>query len=159
MADADERIRFLKTVPLMSGVEDSDLPSIAAAMHELSFPADKVIFREKDPGDFMYIIVKGSVRIVKGTTNPLVLAILNSKEFFGEMALFDQEARSATVEAQEDVTLLGLEGARFLQLLSKYPRFGLALVRTLAGRLREMHQEVLNARAQADFFRQKAEKA
>ena len=140
-------------------MDKADLRLIAEAMEKQSFSAGQVIFREKDPGNFLYIILTGSVRIVKGLENPMLLTILNPNDFFGEMVLFDREGRSASVEAQQDVTVLVLDGGRFLDLLSKHPRIGLALIRTFAGRLREMQQEVVNARATAEFFINKNAKA
>lgn len=153
--DTLEKIQFLKSVPLLEGLTEEDIRRIAESAQEKAFPAGAAIFKENEEGDVLYIIARGSVRILKGTGKSLLLTILNEKDFFGEMVIFDREKRSATVEAQTDVALLTLEREKFLLLLAAWPKIALTLLKTLSSRLREMHQEMVQVHSLADHYKKK----
>ena len=85
---------------MFSGVSDEALESIASLLIERSFPKHKTIVEEGAPGDYMYIIVEGRVKVTKlsGDGREKILELLEVGDFFGEMSLFDEAPRSASVK-------------------------------------------------------------
>lgn len=109
---AEEKSRFLTG----GGLSEPDRFLFAAFAEEKSFPAGSLIFREGDPGDALYVIGRGRVRISRDIAGgEEALAILGPGEIFGEMAILDPRAagRSADARAHEDALLLELERTRF----------------------------------------------
>ncbi|HVX78772.1 MAG TPA: cyclic nucleotide-binding domain-containing protein [Bradyrhizobium sp.] len=97
------------------------------------FKAGSVIFREGDEAHELFVIKKGDVRIQIGNRT---LSELSADSIFGEMALIDSEARSATAIAVSDVELVPVSEKQFLFLVSQTPYFALKVMRVLAQRLR-----------------------
>lgn len=139
-----ERILFLRSVPIFSDVDGSDLQWINEIAHERKVRAGYVVFRENDVGDAMYIVLKGRVRVLKGAN--LVLQIMEDKDCFGEMSILDREPRSATVETVVETTLLAIKRDDFQRLLLARPQIAFALFKTISRRLREA-TERLSARS------------
>lgn len=136
MAIDMERILFLRSVPLFADIDGNDLQWINEITREKKFKAGQTVFRENDVGDSLYIIIKGSVRVLKGE-NQVILEILEERETFGEMSILDQEPRSATVEVHKDATLLAIKRDDFQRLLLARPQLAFSLFRTISRRLRE----------------------
>lgn len=101
--------------------------------------AGGVIFREGEPADELFVIKSGSVRIQVGNKT---MADLTPDTIFGEMALIDNEPRSASATALTDVELVPVSEKQFLFLVSQTPNFALKVMRTLAQRLRTMNKVV-----------------
>ena len=136
MAIDMERILFLRSVPLFADIDGNDLQWINEITREKKYKAGQTVFRENDVGDSLYIIISGSVRVLKGD-NQVILQILEERETFGEMSILDQEPRSATVEVQKDATLLAIKRDDFQRLLLARPQLAFSLFRTISRRLRE----------------------
>ncbi len=102
-----------------------------------------VLFREGDPGDFMYVIQSGEVEI-RRTVGELerVLAVLPAGEFFGEMALINQRPRSATAVVRRPSRLLVIEGRTFEAMIRGKTEIAVRMIRTLAGRLERANQQI-----------------
>lgn len=93
---------LLSSVDVFKGLENSEIDLLQKAAQEVIFPAEKIIFKEGENGDKIYLVVEGVVEIWKSEGNELKgsrLARLKPGEIFGEMALFDKEPRSATAVA------------------------------------------------------------
>jgi CRP/FNR family transcriptional regulator, cyclic AMP receptor protein len=103
------------------------------AIETVSFKAGDVIFREGDNALDLFVIKSGQVRIQIGNRT---VAELAPDTIFGEMALIDDEPRSATAVAATDVELVAVSEKQFLFLVSQTPYFALKVMRTLAQRLR-----------------------
>jgi CRP-like cAMP-binding protein len=103
------------------------------------FAAGATIFNEGDAGHEMFVIRSGLVEIV---LHDRVVATLSEGEIFGEMALIDTGARSATARAKEDCTLVPVDERRFTFLIQQTPQFGLHVMRVLAERLRKADQKL-----------------
>jgi ATP/ADP translocase/HEAT repeat protein len=143
MAVNIERILFLKSASLFADVAGSDLPWIDAIAREKEYEAGEVVFRDGETGDSLYIIVEGQVRVLKGEDKPVVLAVLDERDCFGEMALLDGEPRSATVQTQSRTRLLEIARAEFEELLLGRPQIGFALIKNLNRRLRETNARLM----------------
>jgi len=103
------------------------------------FESGDVIFEKGKPGEWMYVILKGEVEILlKG--NPI--SHVGPGEIFGEMALIDAGARSATAVASGDCRLVSVSEDQFLAMVKKTPEFALYVMRILVSRLRKMDQKV-----------------
>jgi CRP-like cAMP-binding protein len=101
--------------------------------------AGGLIFREGEPADELFVIKSGYVRIQVGNKTMVDLA---PDTIFGEMALIDNEPRSASATALTDVELVPVSEKQFLFLVSQTPNFALKVMRTLAQRLRTMNRGV-----------------
>jgi CRP-like cAMP-binding protein len=103
------------------------------------FTPGEIIFREGDPGNELFVIARGRVEIQSGNR---LLETLGEGEIFGEMALIDDEPRSATVVALNEVTLAPVSEKQFLFLVRHTPYFALRVMRVLAERLRRQNKAV-----------------
>lgn len=102
-----------------------------------SYKAGEVIFRAGDPGEELFVIRDGTVGIeVKG----VIVEHLGSSDIFGEMALVEAKPRSATVIAETDCVVVPISEKQFLTMVEYAPSFSLAVIRTLAHRLREANE-------------------
>jgi CRP-like cAMP-binding protein len=102
-----------------------------------------VLFREGEPGDFMYVIQSGEVEI-RRTIGEVerVLAVLPAGEFFGEMALINQRPRSATAVVRRPSRLLVIEARTFEAMIRGKTEIAVRMIRTLAGRLERANQQI-----------------
>lgn len=128
----------LKNTDLFKEVELVDLEALVTRMDSYTFDKGHTLFREGDPGDTMYIIQQGRIRIfMRGKTNEdIILTHYGQSEVFGELSPIDQRPRSASAMADEDLTVLALDRATFLNFLDERPQIGLAMMRSLSQRLR-----------------------
>lgn len=107
------------------------------------YEAGTVLFREGDPGDFMYVIQSGSIEIRREVGElERVLAVLPAGEFFGEMALINARPRSATAVVREPSRLLVIEPRTFEAMLRGRVEIAVRLIRTLASRLERANQQI-----------------
>jgi len=100
-----------------------------------SFPAGEYVFKAGDQGETMYIVTEGEVDIMEGST---VLDTVGPGSIVGELALIDDEPRSASVRAKTDCRLVPVDRRRFQFMVQETPFFGLAVMKVLADRLRRM---------------------
>ncbi len=103
-----------------------------------AYPAGTVIFQQGDPGDFMYVVKEGTVDLKLGDR---VLETVEVGGVFGEMALIDNEARSASATAKTDCQLVPIDGKKFRFLIQQTPFFAQHVIRILAQRLRNMNKQ------------------
>lgn len=143
-------VDFLKRVPILAGLDDDDLHRLSQLLQPRQYRKGEIVFLKDDPGDALYLIQRGAVKIYltaeDGTEK--TLAILQAGEFFGEMALLDDEPRSAMAEALEPCQLLALTKGEFTALLMAHPTMALKIIRTLCARLRRMNAQVEALRSQ-----------
>jgi len=111
-----------------------------------------VIIRQGEPGDCMFVIQEGRVEVLQRRGGKeYCLAVLDPGDFFGEMALFEQEVRCATVRALGDVCVLTIDKRIFMQRMHEDASFAFKILKRMAHRLREM-EKVLTHLADADRF-------
>jgi CRP-like cAMP-binding protein len=129
---------LLARVPLFSRVPPRRLTDIAQVAGRERFAAGEAIIRRGEPGSTLYVIVSGRVDVVLEGAGGRALAVagLGPGEFFGELALFDQRPRAATVVAADDTEALSLHRAEIRQILRHYPEVAEAFLGTLCARLR-----------------------
>jgi CRP/FNR family cyclic AMP-dependent transcriptional regulator len=142
-AGLTERIEFLRSLPLLRGLSSDALRYLATESRPLRFRAGEVIFYQGEPGATCQIVMRGRVRVlVTGEDGrELAVSILGPGEIIGEMALFEDLPRSATVEALEETRTLELHRDALLYCLRKSPALALSLLRTLSAKLRYATEE------------------
>ena len=109
---------------------------VPAASEGRHYPAGSVIFKEGEPGDEMFVLIKGQVRISHGNRS---LELVDDGGIFGEMALADPAPRSATARAETDCDVVPIDERRFLFMVHHTPFFALQLIRVMTARLRAMN--------------------
>jgi CRP-like cAMP-binding protein len=137
-------IEFLKKVPIFSDLEEETLTKVSKSGIIKSFKKNNIILSEEEPGSALFVIEEGKVKVTRSSNDgkEVILAIINESDFFGEMALLDGMARSATVTALEDSKLFILQRNEFLELLKSYPEVSIALLTELTKRLRVSSMKV-----------------
>ncbi|MGE4608485.1 MAG: Crp/Fnr family transcriptional regulator [Myxococcota bacterium] len=138
-----DAVRALRAIPLFSGVGDADLESLSSLVIERRFLKHKTIVEEGAPGDYMYIICDGRVKVTKlsGDGREKILELLDDGDFFGEMSLLDDAPRSASVAALSDVRVLALARNDFLELMNRSTQLAFAVVQELTRRLRQIDEQ------------------
>lgn len=130
-------VRILRRSDLGRSLSDGELRYIAEAARVVTFRSDETICRQDDPGDRMFIITKGRVKVsIEHGGAFRLLEYLGSGDHFGEMSLLTDAPRSATVVAVMDTQLLELDLAQFDKLMTAVPGFAANLSRSLGYRLR-----------------------
>jgi CRP/FNR family cyclic AMP-dependent transcriptional regulator len=134
----------LKRVPLFSDLSEAELARFAEVTREREYPKNSVILFEDDPGDALYIVSTGQVKVVLigEDGREVILSVLGDGDFFGEMSLIDDEPRSAHVIAMKDSQLLVLRRDDFQARLEEQPKIALKLLRVLVQRLRRADEKI-----------------
>jgi len=144
MAGAEEIVRLLEKVPVFAELAPEDLRRVADVAILRRFAAQQVIFREGDSSDTCYIVRSGHARAVREHVDgrTITLAHFGPGDIFGELAMFDDERRSATVEAIEDIDAIAILGADMRRLLRDHADISYKLVIALGRRLRETNERL-----------------
>lgn len=131
----DRRATLLATAPLFADVGAAGMERIAERAVEVEFAADHVIARQGEIGTGFFVIVSGSVRVVRDGS---VIATLGPGDFFGELSVLDGQPRVAQVVADGPTTCLALATWDFEAVVREEPAVALAVMRELARRLRDL---------------------
>ena len=129
----EEKASALARLPLFAGITAESMSRLAAVAGEQEFGAGQFIVRQGQVGTGLYLIVEGSVRVVRGTDE---LATLGSGDFFGELSVIDQQPRNASVQAAQSTTVLALASWDLLALLESDPALALNMIKGLVARIR-----------------------
>jgi CRP/FNR family transcriptional regulator, cyclic AMP receptor protein len=135
-----EKILLLRSVPLFERLSGEDLASLARLAVGEIHEAGDVVFEEGDPGDALYVIVRGAVEIRRGADD--VIAVLKAPDVLGEMAVLDESPRSATATALEGTELLGIGSEEFYEALRDRFEVADGVIRLLTQRLRAADQKI-----------------
>jgi CRP/FNR family cyclic AMP-dependent transcriptional regulator len=148
---------LLAQIPLFDTLAAEDLEALAGRMTERHYKASEKVFDKNDQGSSMYIVLSGAVQIfLPGATPeepPVVLKDARTGEYFGELSLFDDKPRSASVAATVDTTLLELTRVDFSDHLSKSKNAAMTILAEMAERLRETNA-LLSQRAARDVVKE-----
>jgi CRP-like cAMP-binding protein len=109
----------------------------------------EVIVRQGEAGDCMFVIQAGQVEVIRDNEKQrgIRLAILHETDFFGEMALFDREVRSATVRALGDAQILTVDKKSFLRRVHEDPSLAFRILEQMSHRIRELDAELARLKA------------
>jgi CRP-like cAMP-binding protein len=133
-----QRLLALKQVDLFSNLSLEQLDALHQATREAEYLPGEVIFREGEPGKELFLLLEGGVDIVKdhGGRDELVLSRLSAVDYFGEMAILVDEARSATAISTSHCRMLTLDGRSFKELILQIPEISFEIFRVLTARVR-----------------------
>jgi hypothetical protein len=129
-----EKALILKSIDLFESIPSEELIRVAQIAHEEQFETDSLLFEEGDFGDSMYIVANGKVRVHKGERT---IVELEKGACVGEMALLDQEPRSADITVNADTTLLKITQDGFYELMSSNMEIMQGIVKLITSRLRK----------------------
>jgi len=132
----------VRQAPLFAALDDEAAEALKATMARREVARGEVLFTEGDPGDRLYIIVEGKIKLgrASGDGRENLLAILGPGEMFGELSLFDPGPRNATATAVADTALLGVGSDDLATWLNGRPDVARQLLRSLARRLRRTNE-------------------
>src|SRR4051812_462399 len=135
---------FLSTVLLLSGLDRAELERFGDLMREKFYPRGSVILFENDPGDSLFVVRQGRVKVVLigEDGREVILGVLGVGDHFGELALIDDRPRSAHVIAMEDSHLLVLRREDFRNRVESSPRVAWSLLTELSRRLRRADDKI-----------------
>lgn len=144
---------LLKKVSLFENVDDEELGRISSLLSSRDCPKDAQIVAQDEPGDALFIIARGRVKVVLYGDNgrEVILTILKAGEFFGEMSLVDDMPRSANVISSEDSTVLILKREQFIEYVKRSPAMALNIMAELSKRLRRA-DEIIGNLATLDVY-------
>jgi CRP/FNR family cyclic AMP-dependent transcriptional regulator len=142
---------ILRKIPIFATLSSVEIARLAQVTSLRLCRKDEVIFYEDEEGDFFFVIVAGRVKVTllgipdrftRDYGREVLLSSLGPGDFFGEMALVDNEPRSATAVASEETELLCIHRSDFQRVLTNYRGFVGALLRSLTARLRRANQQI-----------------
>jgi len=129
---------MLRKIPLFAELNEHELQSIAALANRIDTPKKNIVVHEDEPGESMYIILNGEVKVSSYTMDgrEVIFALLGKGSFFGEMSLLDKEPRSATVTTMQDSRFAHIRRRDLVPLLLEQPAITVKLLVEVAARLR-----------------------
>jgi CRP/FNR family cyclic AMP-dependent transcriptional regulator len=151
VTDLEGVLERLANIKLFEGLDSDRLRTIATMAKKTTISAGHSIITEGDEGDTLFVMLDGSVRIMKKTMQDELYTVVvlraSDNVYFGEVALVDSDKRSATVMAESDVTLLSLNRSSFEKLCQDDPWMGytitMQIARKLSSSLRKMNSDVI----------------
>ena len=140
----EENKAFLRRVPLFSGLTEPQLENLAGGSARRSYPKGRTIVAEGEPSQSMYILLAGRAKVQRSDSEgkEVILAVLSSGEFFGEMSLIDDAPRSASVITLEPCEFMAVSKEAFKAMLVQSPEVTMAVMRGLVRRLREADKKI-----------------
>jgi CRP/FNR family transcriptional regulator len=135
-----EKTIHLRKVPLFETLLGEELLAISNIAQQCDFRKNDIIFLENAPGTGLFIVVAGRVAVFKGDARAKdrkVIQYFLPLDYFGEMSLFDDIARSLNAAAEDDSTCLFIPKEAFLDLIDEVPAIALSIIRVLSKRLRQ----------------------
>ena len=143
-ATSQDVVTLLGNVPVFETLAPEDLERVAQVAVPRSFAAGHVVFREGDDSDTCYVVQRGHARACRSHTDgrTITLATFGAGDIFGELAMFDDETRSATVEAVDDLDLVAILSRDMHRLMREHPDISAKLVIALGRRLRAANERL-----------------
>ena len=141
---APDTVALLAHVSVFEGLAPDDLERVASVAVPRSFEPGQVVFREGDDSDTCYVVCEGHCRALRTHSDgrTITLATFGAGELFGELAMFDDEKRSATVEAIDAVEAIAILGPDMRRVLREHPDIAAKLVTTIGRRLRAANERL-----------------
>lgn len=142
----------LRCLKVFTDMSEDQLTVFCKWVEQVQFSAMRYVVRANEPGDSMYLILSGEVRVTQTAGGrETTLATMGQSEFFGEMCLFEPGPRSADVQVVRDCTLLKISQAAFQEVMQKHPdvalRFLFAVLRAVESRMRAVNKKYVDSMA------------
>ncbi|WP_066380513.1 MULTISPECIES: cyclic nucleotide-binding domain-containing protein [unclassified Anabaena] len=139
MLSSVDRLLFVRRVPIFRELRDDFIVRLASVMHELHFSANHTIFRQGEEGRSLYIVVSGRVKVHIGDKQ---LAVVDQGKYFGEMAVFDTQPRSASVTTLEPCEFLELTQQQLYDAIEETPDIAVNIIRELSRLIRQLNENI-----------------
>ncbi len=131
-----QEFELLRKIPMFANIEPAKLKLLAFTSERLSYANGDVLFRQGEPGDAAFLIIKGEADVtIETETGPLIVATLGDHDFVGEIAILCDVPRTATVTARSDLEALRIKKELFFRLIGEFPEIAKEIMRELANRL------------------------
>jgi len=142
--ETEKETLYLKQVPLFADLADEEVRELMTVARRRVFRAGEVIFHREDPGQVLYVIKEGKVKIclISPDGQEMTLTVLGKGEYFGEFALLDGLPRSTDAIASERVECYTLQRSDFHNAITKNPKIAIQAMEVLSKRLRNTNQMV-----------------
>ncbi len=138
-----QEAEVLRKVPMFAKLEPSKLKLLAFTSEYQTFEDGEVLFHAGDPADCAFVIISGEVEILAKTdAGDMVVGVLHNNQLFGELALLNKSARSATLRAKNRLRVLRITNDVFLKLITENPEVALDVMHQLSDKLALSHQQV-----------------
>lgn len=137
-------LEVLRRIPLFAGLGEDDLQALAGLLRERRFHRGAIVVAQGDPGDALFLIAAGQLKVAVFAEDgrEVILTVFATGGFFGDMAILDDEPRSAHVIAMTDSVLFQLRRDDFRARLRASPDLGIAMLRELSFRLRRADETI-----------------
>ena len=141
--DLLKEAEVLRKVPMFAKLEPSKLKLLAFTSEYQTFEDGEILFQAGDPADCAFVIISGEVEILAKTdAGDVIVGVLRDHQIFGELALLNNAARSATLRAKNHLQALRITDEVFLKLVTENPEVALDLMHQLSDKLALSHQQV-----------------
>jgi CRP/FNR family transcriptional regulator len=143
-ATAQDTLALLRRVPVFSTLAEEDVMRVVEVAVPRRYASGDVVFREGDESNTCYVVRSGRARAVREHSDgrSITLANFGPGDIFGELAMFDNERRSATIETLEPTEVVAILGGDMRRLMREHPEIAVKLLAALARRLRETNERL-----------------
>ena len=141
-----DKIFLLKKIDIFAGLTVGELAAVASIAEEQKNHANEIIIKEGDLGDTLFLMIAGEVSVIKGhgTSQAVEIDRMQSNDYFGEMALFEDDKRSATIETLRPSSFLILHKQEFKEVVREYPLIALHACKVLSARVRRLSRKLVD---------------
>ena len=146
MLSTMDKMIHLKKIYVFSDLQVRELAAISSVTQEEDHGKDEIVVKEGELGDTMFLIISGEVSVIRnyGASDETVIAAIGQDDYFGEMALFEDKPRSATVRTNTDSKLLVLGKLEFEEIMREFPQISINICRVFSQRIRELQKKFLS---------------
>ena len=139
-----DKIFHLRGIQIFESLSVTELAAIASVSEEVVCPKGEMVIKEGEQGDTMYMVLSGEVSVNKGTEEGHMIELdrIGRGDYFGEMALFKDQVRTATIRTEEETTLLVLYKREFTEIVREYPQIALSICQVLGQRILTLHEKI-----------------
>lgn len=143
----DHEVDLLRRIPIFAKIEPAKLKLLAFTSERIAFDGGQTMFLQGDASDAAYVIIEGAADVLVNTpSGEISVATLEKNALVGEIGIFCDVPRTATVRAISDVDTLKIEKRNFFQLIQEFPEMGAEIVRELAARLAQTTSDLTQTR-------------
>ena len=139
-----DKILYLKKIEIFSDLSINELAAVASVTEEVFFDEGETVFEEGARGDTLFLVVEGDVAVVKdcNADKQIELDSIGAGDYFGEMALFGDDRRSATIRVKKASRFLTLHKQELQEIVREFPQIALHVCRVLSMRIRHLHGKI-----------------
>ena len=139
-----DKILHLKKIEIFADLSVNELAAVASVTEEAAFDEMEMVFREGETGDTLFLVLEGEVAVIKdcNADREIELDTIGPGDYFGDMALFGDDRRSATIRVKKDARFLTLNKQELQEIVREYPQIALHVCRVLSMRIRRLHGKI-----------------